>query len=162
MLNNLRGTILTEGSNFTLPSTSMSGLASPYFVAAVTKPYADFTVTLGLDSNALETTLLFDHHRSQVVLTLHEDNSMTIRVLSKDNYEHEETIMPGAISEEPLFQDKNVSCSNTEHEYAPRYFLFYAMYYMDAFMGELNDEFSFEALGFTYADYQAYEHHLYS
>jgi len=65
--------------------------------------------------------------------------------------------MPGeAISDDIVFGDANSWYSDKEPAYAPRYLLLYAMHHLEAFMGELDSRFSFEALGFTYGDYENY------
>ena len=107
--------------------------------------------------NVRDVVLLFDHDKAQVTLTLHEDGSMTIVAKSGGNFECKETVMPGeAISEDISFGDANTWYSDEDPTYTPRYMLLYAMHHLEAFMGELDSRFSFEALGFTYGDYENY------
>jgi hypothetical protein len=156
----------TEGAPYEPSSGSKSGFGLPYMEHCIRKFYeaktGDSHILIGINDLG-HLTMISDHYKALVTLTVYEDGQMHIRVKSNGNYECEETVTaPTAISERSLFSGKNLSFSSTEHEYAPRYYLFYAMHLMDEIMEELDNEFSFEALGYTYADYQTYQYHLYS
>ncbi len=162
----LKETLKAKGNPYNPPSGSNSGLGLPYLEHSIQRFYEAKTgnsnILIGLNDLG-ELTMISDHYQAKVVLTIYADDSMHIHVSSKGNYECEETVTaPTAISERSIFSGKNLFFSSTEHEYAPRYHLFYAMYLMDEVMGELGEGLSFEALGYTYADYQTYQYHLYS
>ena len=157
MQNELRSAIMIASSGYITPN-GHSGLLLPTLLAGVEQGHDDYTMALGVSSvNVRDVVLLFDHDKAQVTLTLHEDGSMTIVAKSGGNFECKETVMPGeAISDDIVFGDANSWYSDKEPAYAPRYLLLYAMHHLEAFMGELDSRFSFEALGFTYGDYENY------
>ncbi len=162
----LKDTLKAKGTPYTPPSSSKSGYGLPYLEYSVNKLYeaktGDSAIIIGMDPEG-QISLISDHYKALVVLTVYEDNSMHISVYSEGNYECEETVTsPTAISEASGFADKNLFTSYTGSYYAPRYYLFYAMHLMDEVMGELGEGISFEALGYTYADHQTYQYHLYS
>ena len=156
----------TEGSPYEPSSGSKSGFGLPYMEHCIREFYeaktGDSHILIGINDLG-HLTMISDHYKALVTLTVYEDGQMHIRVKSNGNYECEETVTaPTAISESSFFADKNQFSTYTGSYYAPRYYLFYAMHLMDEVMGELDASFHFEALGFTYADYQTYQYHLYS
>ena len=160
----LREKLLSEGEPYKAYASN-SGLDLPDYERDVRKWYetksGKFVIMLGVDTFG-NVVMTFDYYKALVVLTLQTDGSMEIRVRSEGNYHCRQMVnSPTEISERFLFYDNEWYQTNEDHD-APLYYTLYGMHYMDEVMGELGETFSFEALGYIYADYQDFQYRLYS
>ena len=150
----LRDKIRSAGEPYKSVS-SHSGLDLPIYETGIRKWYesrtGDYMVMMGVDMHG-NVVMAFDHYKALVVLSLGTDGNMAIRVRSEGNYHCAQTVTPPAtISNNFWFKDKNEWYSSTESHEAPLYYLVKSMAQLDEVMGELGEEFSFEALGYVYA-----------
>ncbi len=135
--------------------SSHSGLDLPIYETGIRKWYesrtGNYMVMIGVDLYG-NIVMAFDHYRALVSLQLTTSGNMYIRVRSEGNYHCAQTVTPPTvISHDFRFRDRNEWYVTSESHDAPLYYLLIGMGYLDEVMGELGEEFSFEALGYVYA-----------
>ena len=150
----LRDKIRSAGEPYKSVS-SHSGLDLPIYETSIRKWYesrtGNYMVMIGVDLYG-NIVMAFDHYRALVTLQLTTSGNMYIRVRSEGNYHCAQAVTPPTvISHDFRFRDKNEWYATSESHDAPLYYLLIGMGYLDEVMGELGEEFSFEALGYVYA-----------